>query len=183
MNCVYLIMGQSGSGKTSIANALEDFYGYKQLYSYTTREPRYEGERGHIFVKQKDFDNEAIRDCVAFTVINHNYYWATRKQVDECDVYIIDPKGTEFFEFKYNGKKQIRKIIVQASEETRRRRMKERGDSDLEIDYRIISEKDWFKDFNVDAVVGNDIDGENEFAGVVKWIADYIVDQEIKAGR
>ena len=37
---LYLIVGASGSGKTTVANALEEKYGYKQLQSYTTRPMR-----------------------------------------------------------------------------------------------------------------------------------------------
>ena len=180
MECIYLILGKSGSGKTTIANALEDRYGYKQLYSYTTREPRYKEERGHTFVKQKDFDNEAIRDCVAFTVIKGNYYWATGKQVDESDIYVIDPKGVEFFKGRYRGKKQVRTIVIKASEETRRKRMERRGDSDLEIDYRILSEKNWFDNFKADLEINNDIDGERCLEFIFAEIDYYIKEEESK---
>lgn len=53
---IYLIVGPSGSGKTTIANELKATYGYKAVESYTTRPPRYEGERGHIFVSDEEFD-------------------------------------------------------------------------------------------------------------------------------
>ena len=45
-NCLFLIVGASGSGKTTIANTLEERYGYKQIQSYTTRPKRYETECG-----------------------------------------------------------------------------------------------------------------------------------------
>ena len=52
---LFLFVGRSSSGKTTIANILEERYGYKQVQSYTTRPPRYEGEVGHIFVNENEF--------------------------------------------------------------------------------------------------------------------------------
>ena len=74
---IYLIIGKSGAGKTTIADILETKYHLKQIQSYTTRPPRYDGERGHIFVTKKDFTNEMISNCVAFTTYLDNYYWCT----------------------------------------------------------------------------------------------------------
>ena len=47
---LYLFVGKSASGKTTTADLLEKRYGHKQVYSYCTRKPRYEGEIGHIFI-------------------------------------------------------------------------------------------------------------------------------------
>ena len=49
-NPLFLFVGKSASGKTTIANRLEEKYNHIQVQSYTTRPPRYEGEVGHIFV-------------------------------------------------------------------------------------------------------------------------------------
>ena len=56
MKPLYLWVGQSGSGKTTVVNYLEEVYSYKSLQSYTTRPQRYEGETGHIFVTDPEFD-------------------------------------------------------------------------------------------------------------------------------
>ena len=42
-NPLFLFVGRSASGKTTIANILEEKYGHKQVQSYCTRPPRYEG--------------------------------------------------------------------------------------------------------------------------------------------
>ena len=57
MKPLFLFVGKSASGKTTIVNLLEKTYGYKAVESYTTRKPRYDGERGHIFISEGDFDN------------------------------------------------------------------------------------------------------------------------------
>ena len=50
---LFLFVGKSASGKTTVANMLEEKHGHVQVQSYTTRPPRYEGEVGHIFVNDK----------------------------------------------------------------------------------------------------------------------------------
>ena len=47
---ILLIEGESGSGKTTIADILSKKYGLSSIQSYTTRKPRYLGETGHTFI-------------------------------------------------------------------------------------------------------------------------------------
>ena len=54
-------MGRSGVGKTTLVEALCEREGYKQIYSYTTREPRTPDEKGHIFIPRASYKN--LDDC------------------------------------------------------------------------------------------------------------------------
>ena len=83
MKNIYLIVAPSGAGKTTVTELLETNYGFKSIQSYTTRPPRYDGETGHIFVSDKDFDK--LTDIVAFTEFAGNRYCATAQQVEEND--------------------------------------------------------------------------------------------------
>lgn len=85
-----LIAGRSGSGKDLYARELEKL-GLKGVKSYTTRPKRYETEDTHIFIDEEQ--SSYVHDKVATTVINGYEYFATRRQVDESDYYIIDPHG------------------------------------------------------------------------------------------
>ena len=69
---LFLFVGKSASGKTTIANLLEEKYLFNQVQSYTTRKPRYEGETGHIFVTEDEFN--ALEDIVSYTFYNGNQY-------------------------------------------------------------------------------------------------------------
>ena len=126
-NCIFLIVGCSGSGKTTITEQLEQKYGLKSIQSYTTRKPRYEGETGHIFISDEEFDK--ITDMVAYTEFDSKRYCATAEQVENNDLYIIDPKGVDFFMKAYKGSKTPKIIFISSNLTTRYERMVERAET------------------------------------------------------
>ena len=122
---IYLFLGCSGSGKTTITEHLEEKYNLKSIQSYTTRKPRYEGEKGHTFISDEDFDK--LENLVAYTSFCNNRYAATAEQVDTHDLYTIDPKGVEYFREHYKGNKGIKIIYINSPVTTRYERMIERS--------------------------------------------------------
>ena len=126
-NCIFLIVGCSGSGKTTITEQLEQKYGLKSIQSYTTRKPRYEGETGHIFISDEEFDK--ITDMVAYTEFDSKRYCATAEQVENNDLYIIDPKGVDFFMKAYKGSKTPKIIFISSNLTTRYERMVGRAET------------------------------------------------------
>ena len=144
-----LFVGQSGSGKTTIANHLEATKGYKQVQSYTTRKPRYEGEVGHTFVTKEEFNS--LGNLVAYTRYNGNEYGVTAEMVDESDIYVIDVPGVETLLEKYSNKN--RRIVIlyfNSTVATRIDRMVERGDCDSAIISRLHADEqyDWLEKLN-----------------------------------
>lgn len=141
---LYLFVGRSASGKTSVANELEKL-GYKQVQSYTTRKPRYDGEVGHIFVSKYEFDN--LGELAAYTLYNGNEYGTTFEQLEECSIYVVDVPGVESLLYKYqNSNRKICIIYFDSSVYTRVHRMIDRGDSDNAIVCRLMQDEkdDWF---------------------------------------
>ena len=171
---IYLIIGKSGAGKTTIADILETKYHLKQIQSYTTRPPRYDGERGHIFVTKKDFTNEMISNCVAFTTYLDNYYWATKQQVDKCAIYVIDPIGVDFFKERYDGKKKIITFVITANNDVRIKRMRARGDSESTIASRLKYDVGAFSNFVGDYTFVNNDDSFGAIDKLVEEIVETI---------
>lgn len=94
------------------------------IESYTTRQKRYEGETGHVFVTDEEFDQ--LTDFVGYTEFDGHRYAATAQQVEENTFYVIDPAGVEYFMNHYHGDKNVHVVVVRTSAWTRFRRMKQR---------------------------------------------------------
>lgn len=173
MNNLYLLVGASGCGKTTIANALEEKYGYRQLQSYTTRPPRNDGnETGHIFVNDAFFDQ--LKDFIGYTFYNNHRYGATAEQANNSDIYVIDPAGVEFLKGHYNGK-PVKVITITSPIHTRINRMESRGDKFNNIMERIVNDIDFrsfLGDFNID---NND---DTDLNTLIGKIHDWIMEQE-----
>ena len=148
---LFLFVGKSASGKTTIAELLEQKYNYKQVYSYTTRPPRHKGETGHVFVTEEEFDD--IEDLAAYTFYNNNHYGTTFKQLDECDIYVIDVPGVETLLQKDKISRPIVIIYFDTTVHTRINRMLDRHDSDMQIVARLLQDEqyDWLH--KLDALV------------------------------
>lgn len=125
---IVLLVGKSGTGKSTVEKILVEQYGYKAVKSYTTRKPRYDGEDTHIFATDEDYE-KMKDDICAFTEFDGYKYWATNEQVDKADVYIVDPAGIKYFKNNYRGDKKIITVELLAQKSTRYKRMRERGDS------------------------------------------------------
>ena len=140
---LHLFVGPSASGKTSVADALEK-YGYKQLKSYTTRPPRYEGEIGHIFVTKEEFD--ALENKIAYTEYNGQFYCATKEQLDEVDIYVVDVPGVKTLIENYDTERLINIWYFDVELVARVKHMISRGDSDKAIVSRILTDEeyDWY---------------------------------------
>ena len=90
-NDLTLIIGRSGTGKSTLEEKLCRDYNLKSIKSYSTRPKRSPNEDSHIFISLSDVDNYPNK--IATTTINGNFYFATKEQLDESQLYVIDPIG------------------------------------------------------------------------------------------
>lgn len=139
------MVGHSGVGKTSVVNKLCEDYGLKSIESYTTRRPRYEGEKGHIFISEREFDE--LTDIIASTNFDNHRYCATKDQIDNNDLYVVDLSGVETFKERYNGNKKPIVLYLTADESVLEERMKNRGDSDELVEQRLAHDKIAFANY------------------------------------
>ena len=83
---------------------------------------------------------------VAYTKYSENEYCATSKQVDACDVYVIDIPGVKTLLEKYTNKtRPIYMVYFDSNIPNRIDHMVDRGDSDTQIITRLYNDEkeDW----------------------------------------
>lgn len=138
-NKVFILMAYSGAGKTEIAKELEK-QGYDVLQSYTTRQPRYEGEYGHMFCTVKEYEEfEEKGEVAAYSLIEGNHYFSTKEQIYGTDIYVCDPDGIKDLKEKITDVEFIT-IYIKVDKKTRYARMQSRGDSIDKILKRVIQD-------------------------------------------
>ena len=114
---LYLIVGRTGSGKSTLEKKLVE-HGFTTVKSYATRPARTPDEDTHIFISDEEAD-ALIPDAVAQTQIGKYRYFATQQQVENADVYVIDPNGVDEICQKVTDR-AIHIIYVIADEKNRR---------------------------------------------------------------
>lgn len=160
---LYLFIGQSGSGKTTVANMLSDKYGYRQIWSYCTRPPRYENEPGHVFISESEFDS--LGELAAYTKYNNYRYGTTFEQLNDADIYVIDVPGLESLLQKLrDDDRPICVFYFDTSVYNRIHRMINRGDCDTMIISRLLQDEkdDWHRQLDslvwkYDRIIGKNI--------------------------
>lgn len=176
---LFLIVAPSGTGKTTLADMLEEWRGLKQVQSYTTRPPRKMYEKGHTFISDEEFD--ALEDIVAYTLYNGYRYCATASQLDKSGVYVVDIPGVESLLKEYKTDRKIIIFYLSASVHTKITRMIMRGDDDSKILNRIHNDHEfnWLEE--LEKVVGDDqrakiifIDANKGKNDVFKDVLDYV---------
>ena len=171
---IYLIIGKSGVGKTSVIHELCKRYNLSEVISYTTRKRRLNEGNTHIFIDKRTF--ESMKDnLVAFTEFDDNFYGVDAQSIEDNDLYAIDLQGINFFKKNYKGNKPFKVILIDAPESVCHMRMIERGDSHIAIAKRLANDKEAFKNANeiADYIVKNDF-----FDSCVKNIYNYIYNTE-----
>lgn len=145
---LYLFVGRSASGKTTVANILERVGKYNQLQSYTTRLKRSDDEVGHTFISDEEFDK--LENIIGYTEYNGHRYCSTAEQVDAADVYVIDVPGVETLLERYKNDRKIIVLYFNASVRTRIDRMIGRHDCDSAIISRLYNDEefDWQNELN-----------------------------------
>jgi guanylate kinase len=185
---LFCILGASASGKSTLVQMLEKEFNMKQIPSYTTRSPRYEGEAGHTFVSEKEF--KALNDIVAYNYYLDNHYGITASQIDDdtYDLYVVDQTGLNELHKKYKGNRKIYSIFIDCSYINRYKRLfgryhkmyKNFEKALKETSKRTERDKIEFKNCksSVDYVINNDENINTAYKNLRKYVVGLTTKQE-----
>lgn len=169
---IFLILGESGCGKDFLVDRLCKT-GLKKLVSHTTRERRPdELDTSHVFSTYDDYvQAKESEQIIAETCINGVYYWATKEQLKDADIYIIDCKGTDMLQSMGLPYRFVR-IYLNVPKPIRRERALQRGDNMETYAKRAADEFKQFADMKIrnkyDYAVSN-IDSAKA-CSIIRWI-------------
>ena len=100
---IFAVVGESGTGKTTLVESLEHRIGIKMIESHTDRPPRYEGERGHTFWSKEEFDQFDPEDMIAYTNFGDRRYCCVKSDVLPVNTYVIDEPGLDWLLTKFKN--------------------------------------------------------------------------------
>lgn len=141
---LFLIVGRTASGKDYYSKRFNDL---KKLVSYTTRPKRNDDQDdSHIFINEDDFEKYK-KDIIAYSEINNYKYFTLKKDFNECDYMIIDPKGIKDLVKKVPKEdlENLRILYLWAKTEVRKERTKKRDN--YNFDERDQNESPQFDEF------------------------------------
>ena len=154
---IYLILGHSGSGKSTIRDALTN-HGLEKIITYTTRKPRPSEIDGidYNFIDQEDFKKmEADNLFIGTTCYVGNFYSTLKDDLEKNNnkdkdcVIVVDKEGVLAIKKEF---KNAISIYLKCSKETLKDRMKKRRDSENDIEKRlnVLEDLDPYADYIID---------------------------------
>ena len=174
VHTVILVIGRTGSGKSSLIKKLCERTDLKMLCSYTTRPKRSENDNDHIFVSVEEYLKAKENGEIAIDgEIAGNYYYSTIEQLYEADLYTINPEALN--RLLAMNLPNIRFVVVYIScpDKTREERVLKRGDDKHKFRVRDFSERQEFRKFvseeKWDYAINN-LDFPKSYS-VLRWIA------------
>ena len=155
-----ILVGKSGSGKTSIAKELEERYGIKKVVTCTTR-PMRPGEvqdKDYHFMTEEEFvsrmDNGEFAETAEYNAsFGHCFYGSLKKDYEDNSdkkLIILNPYGLREVREKHIPGVSI---YLGVDDAELRYRLTARGDSPEEIERRLAADNKDFSDISTDASI------------------------------
>lgn len=171
---VILVVGKSGSGKSSLIKRLCERANLTALQSYTTRPKRSESDNDHIFVSVEDYVRAKENGEIAIdTELAGNYYYSTVEQLYNADLYTINPEALD--RLLDMDLPNIRFVVVYIScpDNIREERAMKRGDDKHKYRVRDFAERQEFRKFVSEEkwnYVINNLDFPKSYS-LLRWIS------------
>lgn len=168
-----VIVGESASGKSSVAKYLMDNCGYKKIVTYTTRAQRdYEVDGvDYYFIQKQHFETLKKQGFFAETASYNGWLYGSAKEDYTDDIVVVlTPRGLR--SLRQNGVENIYSVYLDVPRRDRLIKCLERGDNIEEAYRRNLSDVGQFDGIEdeVDLVVQNP-----KYLCDVKTIGDAII--------
>ena len=165
---ILCIIGESGSGKTMVAEYLQAKYNMLLLESYTDRPQRYEGETGHTFVTPEEFDTFKAASMIAYTQFGDYRYCCLESDLKDVNVYVIDEDGFVMLNNKWGEQFEITSLRIHRDLS---KRLQSVGEA------RVLRDNGRFNiaDYDYDYVIHNSTDDKKEVFRFADYVASVVL--------
>lgn len=166
-----VLVGKSGSGKTTIEEELIQKHGFKRAISHTTRPKREKDIDGYnyFFVTKEEMEKLRQENKLAERIeYLGEVYALTKEQCKDDRVVVVAPDG--LMQLKEKNDLDIFSIYIDVSEDVRYKRMINRGDSIENVEKRIKNDDsifDGIAEKEVDIKLCNDSNDVNAIVKIV----------------
>lgn len=147
---IFLIVGRTCTGKTVLAKEVAKRVGLKVVKSYTTR-PMRENETDensdHYFINHKDV-SKYTDEMAAYTVIGDDEYFTTKEELNQSDLYVIDPKGVTDLKSRCGDEYNFITIYIRTPKRCLVQRATRRGEN-FDYNERYMKENEQFAAFEI----------------------------------
>lgn len=145
---VILVVGKTGSGKSSLIKKLCEKTGLKELCSYTTRSKRSESDNDHIFVDIEEYFRAKENGEIAIDgEVAGNYYYSTIDQLYSADLYTINPEALNRLLTMDLPNIRFVTVYISCPDKIREERVAKRGDDKHKYRVRDFAERQEFRKF------------------------------------
>lgn len=179
-NNIIVVLGQTGSGKSTIATLLAKRFGYDRILEYTTR-PIRDGEVNNVeyhFISNEEFlrliDENALISYTYFdTIYGRWYYGSIKKDYQKNGIIVSNPSALKML--KENGVK-VKSVYIQIDDKTIISRLSSRGDDVREVQRRLDKDRAKFEELPqyVDIIVDGNLTPEQ----IVNEIVSKLLNKE-----
>ena len=147
---LYIVLGQTLSGKSTLVRDLVTVTGIKQIITYTTR-PIREGERDGVdyhFITSEEMDKPEFFGRRDFHTVYREEPYSYAMSKDDMlpfgdAIIILDPQGVRAVKDEI-GHQQVTVVYIDAPIDLLIERGKHRGDSSEEVQRRLHADRDAF---------------------------------------
>lgn len=178
-NLIFVLLGKSGAGKSSLAKAVSKHLNIREIVSTTSR-PKREGEidgKDYYYKSYEEMEEIAINDgFVEYTCYNNWYYGVEKSEIDNMSgncIVVVEPNGYKQFKEAYGDR--VIPIYIQTSDKERLLRSlhREENPSCKEICRRLLADMEDFREVEEDSTIKK-INNNKELKFALEELCNFI---------
>jgi len=171
---VIAIVGESGVGKSMVADYFTYEWNVNLIESYTDRPKRFNSEGGHTFVSPVRMNAILQDEILAETTYGKSRYCCLRSDIQDVNVYVLDERGLQMLKQNWEHELDIYSIRIHRQED---KRLESVGEERIKRDEGNFTLNDGYYDYVVHNL--NDVK-EDVFESIRDFVKQFRFEERFK---